>query len=166
MARATARGGDRRGAPAVKALLQRVRRASVRVEGQVTGAIGAGLLIYLGCETGDGEAQARRLAERAARLRVFADEQGRSNLDLAQAGGAVLLVSQFTLAADLRKGHRPSFTGALEPAPARGLLEVFAAALRSRGFRVEEGIFGAEMEVESVNHGPATYLLRETPAEA
>jgi D-tyrosyl-tRNA(Tyr) deacylase len=141
-----------------------VARARVTVEGRVTGEIGAGLLLYLGCEAGDGEAQARRLAGRAARLRVFADAGGRTNLDLAQAGGAVLLVPQFTLAADLRKGHLPSFGKALEPAAALRLVAVFAQELRAAGHRVEEGVFGAEMEVESVNLGPATYVLEESPA--
>lgn len=150
----------------MKALLQRVARARVVAEGRAAGEIGAGLLIYLGCEAGDGAAQARRLATRAAKLRIFADAEGRSNLDLTQAGGAVLLVSQFTLAADLSKGNRPSFGSALAPEPARALVSRFAEELRGRGHRVEQGVFGAAMQVESVNDGPATYLLREAPGGA
>lgn len=150
----------------MKALVQRVTSASVRAEGRVTGAIGSGLLVYLGCERGDGEAQALRLADRTAKLRIFADDAGASNLDLAAVGGEILLISQFTLAADLRKGNRPSFTSALAPEPARALVARFGARLRERGHRVAEGVFGAEMEVASVNAGPATYLLQESPASA
>ena len=141
--------------------MQRVSRASVCVAGLVRGEIEAGLLIYLGCEIGDEEVQAVRLADRVSKLRIFADAAGLSNLDLSSVAGAILVISQFTLAADLRKGNRPSFTGALAPDPARALVARFAARLRERGHRVEEGIFGAEMEVTSVNQGPATYLLRD-----
>lgn len=145
----------------MKALVQRVSRAQVTVEDVVRGEIAAGALIYLGCETGDTEAQATRLAERVARLRFFPDADGRSNFDLHQIGGAVLLVAQFTLAADLSKGHRPSFGSALAPAEARILVACFARTLRERGLCVEEGEFGASMRVSSVNEGPATYLLQE-----
>lgn len=145
----------------MKALVQRVASAAVRVGGQPRGSIEGGLLVYLGCEAGDGAAQALRLADRVSKLRIFADSAGASNLDLTAAGGAILLVSQFTLAADLRKGNRPSFSRALAPAPARELVARFGARLRERGHRVEEGEFGAEMQVTSVNDGPATYLLHE-----
>jgi D-tyrosyl-tRNA(Tyr) deacylase len=119
------------------------------------------MLVYLGCEAGDEEAQALRLADRVSKLRIFADAAGASNLDLSAAGGAILLVSQFTLAADLRKGNRPSFSRALAPALARELVARFGSRLRERGHRVEDGEFGAEMLVTSVNEGPATYLLHE-----
>lgn len=145
----------------MKALVQRVASASVSVGGRLCGEIGRGLLVYLGCETGDGEAQALRLADRVSKLRIFADAAGASNLDVAAAGGAILLVSQFTLAADLRKGNRPSFTRALAPGPARELVARFGARLRERGHRVEQGEFGADMRVASENDGPATYLLHE-----
>ncbi len=142
--------------------MQRVAQARVTSAGAVCGEIGLGLLVYLGCEQGDGTEQALRLAGRLVRLRVFADAAGKTNLALAEVGGSVLLVSQFTLAADTRKGNRPSFTRALAPAPARLLVEQFAGALRAAGAPVQQGVFGAEMRVESVNLGPATYLLEET----
>lgn len=148
----------------MKALAQRVSAARVEVAGAVRGEIGAGLLVFLGCERGDGPETAERLATRLAKLRVFADAAGKSNLDVRAAGGAILLVSQFTLAADLRKGNRPSFDAALPPEPARELVARCAAALRGLGLRVAEGEFGAEMRVACVNEGPATYLLREAPA--
>jgi len=144
--------------------VQRVGSASVRVDGVLRGEIALGLLVYLGCERGDGEVQMLRLADRVSKLRVFADADGLSNMDLQQVGGAILLVSQFTLSADLRKGNRPSFGWALAPEPARILVAHFAARLRERGHRVEEGSFGAEMEIASVNLGPATYWLAEDPA--
>jgi len=139
--------------------VQRVSQASVCVAGLMRGEIQAGLLVYLGCELGDEEVQAVRLADRVSKLRIFNDAAGLSNLDLSSVAGAILLVSQFTLAADLRKGNRPSFTSALAPESARVLVARFAARLRERGHRVEEGVFGAEMEVTCVNQGPATYLL-------
>ncbi len=145
------------------ALLQRVSRAEVRAEGRVAGRIGAGVLVFLGCQRGDGEAEARTMARRIAGYRVFADAEGRTNLDLTQVGGEVLVVSQFTLAADTRKGRRPSFDSALAPEPAAELVELACASLREAGLRVEEGVFGAEMEVELLNHGPASYLLEVRP---
>lgn len=145
----------------MKVLVQRVARARVSVEGRTTGEIGRGLLIYLGCEPGDDTERTRRLALRASKLRVFADADGKSNLAVTEVGGAVLLVSQFTLAADLRKGNRPSFTTALAPEPARLLVEEFGRALETLGLRVARGEFGAEMLVESVNEGPATYWLAD-----
>lgn len=147
----------------MRALVQRVGAARVTVDGATVGAIDGGLLVYLGCQRGDGPEQARRMAARLAKLRVFEDAEGKTNLDLRQAGGALLLVSQFTLAADTRKGNRPGFSGALEPGAARELLEQCRELLVAQGFRVEAGRFGAEMEVSSVNLGPATYLLEEAP---
>jgi D-tyrosyl-tRNA(Tyr) deacylase len=131
----------------------------VVVSGEEVGAIGAGLCVLLGAGPADGDGTARHLAERIATLRIFADEAGRMNLDVAQAGGAVLVVSQFTLYADTSRGHRPSFIGAGPPGPSRLLCEVFADALRERGLRVATGSFGAMMEVELVNDGPVTLVL-------
>ncbi|MBC8327163.1 MAG: D-tyrosyl-tRNA(Tyr) deacylase [Planctomycetes bacterium] len=141
------------------ALLQRVGRAEVRVAGSPRGRIGPGVLVFLGCRRGDGSAEAERMGRRIAGYRVFPDGDGKTNLDLTQVGGEVLVVSQFTLAADTRKGRRPSFDTALEPAAARVLVEEVCQALRGHGLKVEQGVFGAEMEVELLNLGPASYLL-------
>ncbi len=143
----------------MRVLLQRVSEARVRVEGRVVGEIGAGLLLFLACCRGDGPEQARELARRVASYRVFPDSEGRSNLSLLDVQGEALLVSQFTLAADTGRGRRPSFDPALPPAAAEPLVALFAATLRGTGTRVAEGVFGASMEVELRNQGPATYLL-------
>lgn len=143
----------------MKALLQRVDRASVRVDGQEVARIGTGLLVFLGCAKADGEAQARALAARVARYRVFPDDEGRTNLSVREARGAVLVVPQFTLAAETRKGNRPSFSSALAPEQAQGLVGIFVDELRKHELTVGEGVFGAEMLVDLTNHGPATYLL-------
>jgi len=148
----------------MRAVIQRVRDARVSVEGRVAGEIGAGLCVLLGVAHGDGEEQAVRLAGKTARLRIFPDEAGkfdRSVLDLlAQTGGgAVLVVSQFTLVADTAKGNRPSFSGAAPPEEAEPLVERFAAELRALGVPVETGVFGAHMEVGLVNDGPVTIVL-------
>jgi len=132
----------------------------VVVAGETVGAIAHGFLIYLGCEVGDGSKEAQKMGERIAKLRIFEDVDGKTNLDLAAVEGSILLISQFTLAADLRKGNRPSFTSALAPEEARGLLEEVRKSLENKGFRVESGVFGAHMRVTSTNVGPATYLLR------
>lgn len=141
------------------ALLQRVSRARVSVEGRDVGAIGRGLLVLVGCRREDGPAEADRLARRIAGYRVFEDAQGLTNLDVGQVQGQLLVVSQFTLAADTRKGRRPSFSQAGDPETARGLIERLCSRLREAGLVVAEGRFGAPMEVELVNQGPATYLL-------
>jgi D-tyrosyl-tRNA(Tyr) deacylase len=148
----------------VIAVLQRVARARVVVAGEVVGAIDEGLLVLLGVLTGDTQAEAQRLAERTATYRVFEDESGRMNRSVVDVGGAVLVVSQFTLAADGRKGRRPSFDRAAAPEVAEPLYEAFAAALALRGLRVATGVFGAQMEVESTNRGPATFVLTEEPS--
>ncbi|MHC4824425.1 MAG: D-aminoacyl-tRNA deacylase [Planctomycetota bacterium] len=140
----------------MKALVQRVDQAQVEVEGEVVGRIGLGFLIYLGCAVGDEAATAGKMAERLGKLRVFEDADGKTNLDLE---GSILLISQFTLAADLRKGNRPSFTTALAPDEAQVLVEQVRQTLENKGFRVESGVFGAHMRVSSTNVGPATYLL-------
>lgn len=143
----------------MKALLQRVSWARVRVQGQVVGEIGPGILVLLGCARGDDAATARALAQRVARYRLFADESGKTNRSLLDVAGAALVVSQFTLAADTRKGLRPSFDPALPPPEAAALVAEFVAALAAQGVMVAEGRFGAEMAVELCNQGPATYLL-------
>lgn len=139
--------------------MQRVRSARVEVDGKVVGQIDKGLLILLGCQVGDSEASVTKMVNRLAKLRIFEDDQGLTNLDIFQAKGEILLVSQFTLAADLRKGNRPSFTTALAPEQARELVGEVAQGLENKGLKVENGVFGASMDVHSCNAGPATYLL-------
>jgi D-tyrosyl-tRNA(Tyr) deacylase len=143
----------------MRAVIQRVSRAAVRVDGAVVGEIGVGLLVLLGVADGDGQAEAERLAAKVARLRIFADDLGRFDRSVLDVGRAVLVVSQFTLLADTAKGNRPSFTAAAPPAEAERLYERFSAALRELGLTVEQGVFGATMEVELVNDGPVTIVL-------
>jgi D-tyrosyl-tRNA(Tyr) deacylase len=146
----------------VRAVVQRVLRAEVRVGERVAGRVGRGLLVLAAVQSGDTAAAAARMADRVRYLRVFDDGEGKMNLDVAQAGGAVLLVSQFTLAASTERGRRPSFSTAAPPAQARPLVEHLGSELRRLGVEVETGEFGARMEVELVNDGPVTFLL-ETP---
>ena len=143
----------------MRAVVQRVSRASVTVEGAVVGEIGAGLLVLLGITHDDGEAEAALLAKKIAGLRVFEDNGGKMNLALADVGGAVLAVSQFTLYGDVRKGRRPSFTGAARPEQAEPLYRRFCQALAAEGVPVAEGIFQAHMAVSLVNDGPVTLWL-------
>ena len=143
----------------MRAVVQRVSRAAVRVDGGLIGEIGAGLLVLLGVAAGDVVADADALAGKLARLRVFENDDGRFDRSLLDTGGAALVVSQFTLLADLGKGNRPSFTAAAAPADAEPLVERVAAALRGLGVPVETGRFGARMEVELVNDGPVTLVL-------
>jgi D-tyrosyl-tRNA(Tyr) deacylase len=143
----------------MRALVQRVSSASVRVEGQVVGQIGQGLLVLLGVGEGDGVAEADLLAERCAGLRIFDDEAGRFNLSLLDVGGEALVISQFTLFANVRKGRRPSWSQAAPPELAAPLVEHFAQALRALGVRVSTGVFGATMQVALVNEGPVTIWL-------
>lgn len=143
----------------MRIVLQRVARAQVNVSGQMVGAIGAGFLLLVGFTHGDGDEQLRWMAEKIAGLRLFADAAGRMNLSLAEAGGAMLVVSQFTLYGDARKGRRPSFVDAARPEVAEPLYDAFIAMLREGGLAVETGRFGAEMAVESLNEGPVTLLL-------
>jgi D-aminoacyl-tRNA deacylase len=142
----------------MKAVLQRVSRASVRVEGELVGEIGPGLCVLLGVARGDGPEGAARLAEKVARLRVF-ERDGRFDVSLLDVGGEALVVSQFTLLADTAKGNRPSFTEAAPPELAEPLYEAFCAELRSLGVTVATGRFGARMAVELVNDGPVTIAL-------
>src|SRR5512140_2464291 len=143
----------------MRALLQRVSRASVTVDGQVISQIGKGLLILLGIGHGDAEEQAAFLAEKTANLRIFEDEQGKSNLLVLDVGGEAIVVSQFTLYADARKGRRPSFTDAALPEIAEPLVERFAELLRGHGVPTQTGKFRAHMEVEIHNNGPVTVWL-------
>ncbi len=143
----------------MRALLQRVARAEVRVDDAPVGAIGLGLLVLLGVGPDDDEGITDALARRVTELRIFRDDEGRTNRSLADAGGAILVVSQFTLFADTTKGRRPGFTGAASPDLAERLYERFAATLESLGVTVAHGRFGAEMAVELVNDGPFTIWL-------
>lgn len=143
----------------MRAVVQRVSRAEVRVEGRPVGAVHKGLLVLLGVAEGDGEEAARYLADKVAALRIFEDQAGKMNLAVGDVGGAVLVVSQFTLLGDARKGNRPGFTGAAPPEQANALYERFCAMLRERGLPVATGVFRAHMEVELVNDGPVTLLL-------
>jgi D-tyrosyl-tRNA(Tyr) deacylase len=147
----------------MRSVVQRVARGAVRVDRQVVGEIGHGLLVLLGVATGDAEADARWTADKLAQLRVFEDEAGKMNRSVQDVGGGVLLVSQFTLLGDARKGNRPSFVGAAPPEEANALYESVAALLRARGLPVAQGVFRAHMEVESVNDGPVTLILDSRP---
>jgi D-aminoacyl-tRNA deacylase len=143
----------------VRALLQRVSRAEVRVDGEVVGSIGAGLLVFVGVGLDDDVATADALGRRVAELRVFADDEGRTNRSLVEVGGAALVISQFTLYADTRRGRRPGFTNAAPPSVAIPLYERFCEALQAAGVPVARGRFGAVMAVELVNDGPFTIWL-------
>jgi len=143
----------------MRALVQRVTRAQVIVDGAVTGAIGRGLCVFVGVTHDDDAAAARRLAGKVWELRVFPDADGVMNVPLAAAGGAALVVSQFTLYGDTARGRRPSWVAAARPEHARPLVESFCAALRDLGATVATGVFGADMQVELVNDGPVTLML-------
>ncbi len=143
----------------MRALLQRVSHASVTVEGRKISEIGQGLLILLGVSPMDGEAQAEFLADKIVHLRIFEDEQGRMNLSVLDVKGEALVVSQFTLYADARKGRRPSFTDAAQPEIAEPLVERFVTALRNRGIPTQTGQFGEHMLVDLQNDGPVTIWL-------
>jgi D-aminoacyl-tRNA deacylase len=142
------------------ALLQRVKEAKVEVDGELVGAIGPGLLVFLGVERDDGAADADRLLRKVLAYRVFSDAEGKMNLSVQDAGGGVLVVSQFTLAADTQKGLRPSFSSAKPPAEAEVLYEYFLQQARGAHCPVANGRFGADMQVSLVNDGPVTFLLR------
>jgi len=143
----------------VRAVVQRVSEARVLVGQETRGAIGTGLCVLLGVARSDDEAAATQLARKVARLRVFANEEGKFDRSVLDVGGGALVVSQFTLVADVSKGNRPSFSRAAEPARAEELYEGFCAALRAAGVPVAQGVFGARMAVELVNDGPVTLLL-------
>lgn len=141
------------------ALIQRVSKASVTVDGTRISAIGKGFLVFLGVTKEDEEAQAEKLAGKVADLRIMDDNQGKMNLSLKDAGGEILVVSQFTLAANLKGGRRPDFFPAMEPVRARQLYETFTALLRSRNIPVQTGRYAARMEVGLVNDGPVTFVI-------
>jgi len=150
----------------MKLVVQRVCEAEVRVEGRSVGRIGRGLLVLIGAEKGDDESAADEAARRVAGLRIFNDEDGKMNLDLAAVGGSVLAVSQFTLGADLSRGRRPGFERALAGEEARPLYERFVRSLAERGVPVETGEFGARMQVSLVNDGPATFVMETGPPKS
>ena len=149
----------------MKIVIQRVTSAAVSVGGEVVGAIDQGLLILVGVADGDTETQAEALARKVSGLRIFADADGRFNDSLLDIGESALVVSQFTLHADVRKGRRPSFTSAARPELAEPLVDHFAESLRAEGIRVETGIFGAMMSVELVNDGPFTIVIDSADLE-
>lgn len=143
----------------MRAVVQRVERASVTVDGDVVGRIGEGLAVLVGVEDSDTPDDAEALAAKMTALRIFADDDGRMNRSVAEVGGSILVVSQFTLMADVRKGRRPSFTAAAPPERAQPLVGAVCDAVRARGIEVAEGRFGAMMSVELVNDGPVTILV-------
>jgi D-tyrosyl-tRNA(Tyr) deacylase len=143
----------------MKAVVQRVTRAHVEVEGQIVGRIRDGLLVLLGVADGDTEVAGRSMAEKLRTLRIFSDDRGKMNRSLTDTGGSVLLVSQFTLLGNTKNGRRPSFEDAAPPAEAKRLYEFVIGELRARGVSVETGVFAAHMAVDSVNDGPVTFVL-------
>ncbi len=143
----------------MKSVIQRVSSASVLVDDQIVGQIGRGILVLLGVEKGDGQAQADWLAEKIANLRIFEDEGGKMNLSVQDIGGSLLVVSQFTIAGNCDKGRRPSFDSAAHPDQGRQLYEYFLDAARRTGVPVSTGIFQADMQVALVNDGPVTFVL-------
>ncbi|HSP56183.1 MAG TPA: D-aminoacyl-tRNA deacylase [Dehalococcoidia bacterium] len=143
----------------MRVVLQRVLRASVKVGDEEVAAIGRGLLLLVGAAEGDDEAEARRMALKCAEMRIFPDDEGKFNLSVTDVGGGALVVSQFTLLASVRRGRRPSFTGAARPEVAEPVVEAFAAAMREAGAPTQTGRFGAKMEVSLVNDGPVTIVL-------
>lgn len=138
-------------------LVQRVSEASVKVDGDITGAIGHGILLLLGVEKEDGEEQIEKLARKVANYRIFSDDDGKMNLNIQQAGGAVLVVSQFTLVADTQKGNRPGFSKGASPAHGEAIYNRFTEHLSSLGIPVRTGRFGADMKVSLINDGPVTF---------
>ena len=145
----------------MRVLLQRIKHASVEIDGEVVGKAGAGLLLFLGVGNGDTTAEADFLADKCVGLRIFEDSEGKMNLSLADVGGEILLISQFTLYADARKGRRPSYTDAAPPPVSEPLYEYFARRLRNAGVHVETGRFGADMKVSLLNDGPVTIMLEK-----
>lgn len=143
----------------MRVVAQRVSEARVRVDEITVGEIGPGLLLLVGAGEGDSDAEVRWMADKCAHLRIFEDDEGRFNLSLLDTGGSALVVSQFTLYGDCRKGRRPSFSGALDPEAAEVLVDAFAVALQGLGVDVSTGTFGAKMDVSLVNHGPVTLVI-------
>lgn len=147
----------------MRVLLQRVRRASVEVDGETVAEIGQGLLLFVGVAHGDMQAEAEWLAQKCVGLRVFEDVEGKSNLSLQDVGGEALVVPQFTLYADTSKGRRPSFDAAADPGPAEQLVDYFAEQIRQQKIRIQSGRFGAHMLVQLENDGPVTIMLEREP---
>jgi D-tyrosyl-tRNA(Tyr) deacylase len=147
----------------MKIVLQRVKEASVRVAGQIVAQIGRGVCLLVGVDKGDSREDAEYLAKKAVELRIFPDPEDKMNLMLADIGGEVLAVSQFTLSASVKKGRRPSFDGAEDPAKANELFEYFVSLVRETGFSVKTGVFQAVMEVRIINDGPVTFILESRP---
>ncbi len=143
----------------MKFVIQVVSKGEVKVDGQVTGAIGRGYVVLIGVGKGDTKAVADKMIDKMIGLRIFPDENGKTNLNLETVGGALLLISQFTLYADCRHGHRPGFTDAEKPAEAEAMYEYIIEKCRAKGVKVERGVFGAHMELSLVNEGPFTILL-------
>ena len=142
------------------AMIQRVTNASVSVENEIVGSIKSGLLVLLGVEKGDTDKQCQRLAEKVLAYRVFADDNGKMNLNVQQADGDLLVISQFTLAAETKKGNRPGFTNGADPEEAKRLYQLFSQQCIALGCHVENGIFAADMQVTSTNDGPTTFWLQ------
>lgn len=149
----------------MKVVIQRVRRAAVTVDGETVASVGRGLLALVGVAEDDGQEEALRLARKCAELRIFADAEGKFNLSLLDVGGEALVVSQFTLLADVRRGRRPSFVAAAAPESAEPLVEAFTQAMREAGVPTQTGRFGAKMSVELVNDGPVTIVLDSAELE-
>lgn len=145
----------------MKAVVQRVTHASVKVDGEIKGEIGNGFLVLLGVGQGDTEADADRLVNKIVKMRIFSDENDKINLSLADVGGEMLVISQFTLYADCRKGNRPNFIQAGKPDEAERLYEYFVAQCKKQVPKVEKGVFGADMKVELLNDGPFTVILED-----
>jgi len=143
----------------MKAVIQRVSRASVTVDGRLISRIGTGLLVLLGVEEGDTRENALAMAKKTAAMRIFRDENDKMNLSVRDCAGEAIVVSQFTLCADTRKGNRPSFIGAAAPEIAAPLVDLFAESMREQGVPTQQGLFGADMKVELLNDGPVTILL-------
>lgn len=143
----------------MRAVIQRVTEASVKVDGKITGEIGKGILIFLGVGEGDTEKDLKYIADKTIGLRIFTDENDKMNLSVQDIGGEILVVSQFTLYGDCRKGKRPSFSSSMEPVAAKRMYEAFIEYVSEQGIRTAHGIFGADMKVELLNDGPVTILL-------
>lgn len=143
----------------MRAVIQRVSSATVEVDGQIVGQIGRGLLVYLGVGTGDDDSDAAFMAEKLVNMRIFADDEGKMNRSTLDIAGQILLVSNFTLQGDCRKGRRPGFDGAAEPTIAERLYDKTAQLVAEKGLKVDKGVFGANMQVSSVNDGPVTFIL-------
>jgi D-tyrosyl-tRNA(Tyr) deacylase len=149
----------------MRVVLQRVSRATVAVDGEIVASIGAGLLLLVGAEQGDDTAESQRLATKCAEMRIFRDDEGKFNRSLLEAEGEALVVSQFTLLADVRKGRRPSFTRAAAPEIAEPLVEAFAKSLHDLGVPTKTGRFGAHMDVDLLNDGPVTIVIDSSDLE-